>query len=76
MVLLGIGLFLILREALLSNVENTVQSRAALAARDLEVDGRSGGAPQVKLADETAEQLSLDGVFVVVRNPAGPSTSR
>jgi two-component system OmpR family sensor kinase len=71
LVLLGIGLFLILREALLSNVENTVQSRAALAARDLEVDGRSGGAPQVKLADETAEQLSLDGVFVVVRNPDG-----
>jgi two-component system OmpR family sensor kinase len=71
LVLLGIGLFLILREALLSNVENTVKSRAALAARDLEVDGRSGGAPQVKLADETAEQLSLDGVFVVVRNPDG-----
>jgi two-component system, OmpR family, sensor kinase len=71
LVLLGIGLFLILREALLSNVENTVQSRAALAARDLEVDGRSGGAPQVKLADETAEQLSLDGVFVVVRKPDG-----
>lgn len=68
LVLLGFGLFLILRETLLSNVENTVQSRAALAARDLEVDGDSGGAPQVKLEADTVEQLSLDGVFVVVRN--------
>ncbi len=71
MVLLGIALFLILRESLLSNVETTVQSRARLAARDLEVDGGSRGAPEVKLEDEVAEQLSLDGVFVVVRNQDG-----
>jgi two-component system OmpR family sensor kinase len=71
LVLLGIALFLILRESLLSNVETTVQSRARLAARDLEVDGGSRGAPEVKLEDEVAEQLSLDGVFVVVRNQDG-----
>jgi two-component system, OmpR family, sensor kinase len=71
LVLLGIGLFLILREALFSNVENTVRSRAVLAARNLEVDGEFGGAPKVRLEDETAEQLSLDGVFVVVRNQDG-----
>lgn len=71
LVLLGIGLFLILRESLLSNVENTVQSRAGLAARDLEVEGDSDGALRVKLEEEAAEQLSLDGVFVVVRDRDG-----
>ena len=69
--LLGIALFFILRESLLSNVETTVQSRAQLAARDLEVEEDSGGVPEVRLEDEAAEQLSLDGVFVVVRHQDG-----
>ncbi|MEW6637202.1 MAG: ATP-binding protein [Actinomycetota bacterium] len=71
LMLLGVGLYLILRDSLLSNVENTVQSRAELAARDLEVEGGSDGAPQVTLEDDVAEQLSLDGVFVVVRDREG-----
>lgn len=71
LVLLGIGLFFILRESLLSNVEGTVESRAEIAARDLEVAGGPGGAPRVMLEEEAAEQLSLDGVFVVVRDRNG-----
>lgn len=71
LMLLGVGLYLILRESLLSNVEDTVQSRAEFAARDLEVEGGSNGTPRVTLEEEAAEQLSLDGVFVVVRDRDG-----
>ena len=71
LVLLGIGLFFILRGSLLSNVEDTVQSRAELAARDLEVEGGSDGVLEIRLEEEAAEQLSLEGVFVVVRDRNG-----
>jgi signal transduction histidine kinase len=71
LLLLGAGLYFLLRESLLSGVENTVESRARIASRELEVDGGSGGAPEVKLGGDTAEQLSLDGVFVVVRDQSG-----
>ncbi len=71
LVLLGAGLYFILRETLLSNVEDTVQSRAEFAARDLEVEGGSGGSPRVSLEEEASEQLSLDGVFVIVRDRDG-----
>lgn len=71
LLLLGVGLFFLLRESLLSGVESTVESRALIAARELEVNGASGGAPEVKLESDAAEQLSLDGVFVVVRNQDG-----
>ncbi|HET6687783.1 MAG TPA: HAMP domain-containing sensor histidine kinase [Rubrobacter sp.] len=72
LVLLGIGLFFILRQSLLSNAQSTVQSRTKLAASSLEVEGNSTGeAPNVELEGEAAEQLSLDGVFVVVRNRDG-----
>ncbi|MGB3680938.1 MAG: HAMP domain-containing sensor histidine kinase [Rubrobacteraceae bacterium] len=71
LLLLGIGLFFLLRESLLSGVEGTVESRAKVAARELEVNGGPGGAPEVKLEDDAAEQLSLDGVFVVVRDQDG-----
>jgi two-component system OmpR family sensor kinase len=67
LVLLGTGMFLVLRETLLSNVENTLQSQAESAARDLEVYESSSGAPEVGLEEEVAEQLSLNGVYVLVR---------
>jgi two-component system, OmpR family, sensor kinase len=71
LLLLGIGLYFLLRESLLSGVEGTVESRARIAARELEVDKGPGGSPEVKLGGDTAEQLSLDGVFVVVRDRDG-----
>jgi len=71
LLLLGIGLFFLLRESLLSGIESTVESRAQIAARELEVDRGSGGPPEVKLESDAAEQLSLDGVFVIVRNQDG-----
>jgi two-component system, OmpR family, sensor kinase len=60
---LGLSLFLLLREALLSDVEDTVRSRAFAAARALE----SG---EDVLSDDV-EQLTADGVFLVVRDTQG-----
>lgn len=71
LLLLGIGIFFVLRETLLSDVEGTVQTRAETAARDLEIENGSGTNPQVRLEEEAAEQLSLDGVFVIVRDQSG-----
>ena len=71
LLLLGIGLYFLLRESLLSGVESTVEGRAWLAARELEIEGGSGGDPEIKLEGDAAEQLSLDGVFVVVRDRSG-----
>ena len=71
LLLLGVGLYFLLRESLLSGVESTVEHRARIAARELQVDGGPGGAPEVKLEGDAAEQLSLNGVFVVVRDRSG-----
>jgi signal transduction histidine kinase len=59
---LGLFLFLLLREALLSDVEETVRGRAVAAARALE----SGE----DLPDDE-EQLTADGVFLIVRDARG-----
>jgi two-component system OmpR family sensor kinase len=71
LLLLGVGLYFLLRESLLSGVEGTVESRARIASRELEVHRGAGGNPEVKLEGDAAEQLSLDGVFVVVRERSG-----
>ncbi len=63
LLLLGAGLFLLLREALLANVEDTVQSRAVAAARTI-------GSGEV-LSNDDIEQLTLDGVFVIIRDGQG-----
>ena len=71
LLLLGIGLYFLLRESLLASVEKTVESRAMIAARGLEFDKGQGGTTEVKLEGDAAEQLSLDGVFIVVRDRNG-----
>jgi two-component system OmpR family sensor kinase len=63
LLLLGLALFFLLREALLSNVEDTARSRALTAARSI----RAGE----KLSRKGVEQLTLDGVFVIVRDRKG-----
>jgi two-component system, OmpR family, sensor kinase len=60
---LGLSLFLLLRQSLLSGVEDTARSRAVAAARIVE----SGEDP----LSEDAEQLTTDGVFLVVRDAGG-----
>ncbi len=65
---LGLSLFLLLRQALLSGVEDTVRARAFAAARALE----SGEGP----LRDGAEQLTADGVFLVVRDAGGRILNR
>jgi two-component system OmpR family sensor kinase len=60
---LGLSLLLLLREALLSGVEDTVRSRAVAAARALE-------SKEDPLSDDV-EQLTADGVFLIVRDARG-----
>src|ERR671921_522392 len=60
---LGFSLYLLLREALLSNVEDTARGRAVAAANVLE----SGG----DILGEDAEHLTADGVFLVARDARG-----
>jgi two-component system, OmpR family, sensor kinase len=62
---LGLSLFLLLREALLSDVEDTARSRAVAAARILE-----SGEDVLNDEDDVA-QLTTDGVFLVVRDARG-----
>lgn len=63
LVALGLSLFLLLRDAALSDVEDTVRERALAAAQTVE----SGG----ELADDEAERLSLGDEFVLVRDGQG-----
>jgi two-component system, OmpR family, sensor kinase len=62
---LGLSLFLLLRETLLSGVEGAVRSRAIAAARVLE----SG--EKVLSDEENVGQLTADGVFLIVRDARG-----
>ena len=68
LLVLGISVFLLVRAALLSGVESTVQSRALAVARTL----GSGGI----LGPEEVEQLTLEGIFVVVRDAEGKVLAR
>ncbi len=60
---LGLALFLLLRGALLSGIEEDARDRALAAAHAVESGER--------LEPDEAERLSLGGVFVVVRDDQG-----
>jgi two-component system OmpR family sensor kinase len=64
---LGLSLYLLLREALLSGIEDTTRKRAVVAARALE----SGEDFEDLLRDDEAERLTAGGVFLVVRDAGG-----
>jgi len=63
LLILGVALFFLLRDAMLSNVEDTARGRAVNAARSI----RSGE----NLEKDDVEELTLDGVFVIVRDGKG-----
>jgi two-component system OmpR family sensor kinase len=63
LLVLGVALFLFLRAALLSNVEDTAETRAESAARTIEDDD--------SLEREDVSEYTLDGVFVIVRDGEG-----
>ena len=60
---LGVALFFLLRDALISNVEDTARGRAVSAANSI----RSGES----LEKDDVEELALDGVFVIIRDGEG-----
>ena len=60
---LGLSLYLLLRDALVSGVEDTARVRAVAAAKALE----EGEDP----LDDDAGQLTADGVFLIVRDGEG-----
>jgi two-component system, OmpR family, sensor kinase len=70
LLVLSLSLFLLLREALLSGIEDTARSRALAAARAL----RSGDDP-LKDHDDV-KQLTADGVFLIVRDAGGEILNR
>jgi two-component system, OmpR family, sensor kinase len=63
LLVLGLTLFFLLRGALLSGVEDTVENRAVTTARDVEAGE--------DLDEEDADEFTLDGVFIVVRDERG-----
>jgi two-component system OmpR family sensor kinase len=63
LLVLGLALYFLSRSALLDNIEDTARSRASAVAEAIE----SGEG----LSDEYVEQLTLDGVSVIVRDRSG-----
>jgi two-component system, OmpR family, sensor kinase len=63
LLVLGVSLFFLLKDALLSNVEDTARGRAEKAARSIRAGERLQG--------DDVEELTLDGVFVIVRDGEG-----
>jgi two-component system, OmpR family, sensor kinase len=66
--LLGVSVFILVRDALLSGVEYTVRERAASVAHTVEM-GQSLSAGDV-------DRLTLEGIFVVVRDRDGKVLAR
>jgi two-component system OmpR family sensor kinase len=63
LLVLGVALFILLREALLSTVEDTAERRAE-DARDIIRSGQT-------LQSDDVKELALDGVFVIIRDGEG-----
>jgi two-component system, OmpR family, sensor kinase len=63
LLVLGVALFFLLREALLSNVKETTRKRAVQAATTIEEND--------SLEKEDVSEYTLDGVFVIVRDGKG-----
>jgi two-component system, OmpR family, sensor kinase len=62
LLVLGVALFLLLRDALISNVQETAKNRAERAAEILRKE---------PLEKDDVEELTLDGVFMIVRDGNG-----
>ena len=69
---LGAALFFLLRETLLSSVEDTARNRAFAAARELTSgEGLDREDGRLALDDGLVDGLTLDGVFIIVRDSRG-----
>ena len=69
---LGIALFLVLRETLLSSVEETAQSRAFTAARSIAAgEGLEKDDGRLVLEDDLVDGLTVEGAYIIVRDGRG-----
>ncbi len=69
---LGSALFFLLRETLLSSVEDTARDRALAAAKEINTgEGLDEEDGRLELDDGLQRGLTHDGVFIVVRNGRG-----
>jgi signal transduction histidine kinase len=68
LLILGFALYFFVREALLSGIEDTVHNRAAEAAQTID----SGE----ELDEEEIEQLTSEGVFLIIRDEDGTITTQ
>ena len=70
LLVLGLSLFLLLRESLYSGIEDTARTRAVTAAQAVEA-----GESPLKDRDDV-EELTADGVFLIVRDGSGAIIDR
>lgn len=68
LILLAFSLYFLLRESLISDVRETVEDRALAAAQSVEEEDDPEEFP---IEEDDAEELALDGVFILVRDAEG-----
>jgi signal transduction histidine kinase len=69
---LGLALFFLQRQSLLSSVEDTARSRALTAARSIVAgEGLEEEEGRLVLDDDLVDGLTVDGVYIIVRDRRG-----
>lgn len=69
---LGFALFFLLRETLISSVEDAARDRAFAAARSINIgEGLEEEDGRLVLDDDLVDAIAFDGVFIVVRDADG-----
>ncbi|MBA2692923.1 MAG: HAMP domain-containing protein [Rubrobacter sp.] len=72
LVVLGFALFFLLRQTLLSSVEDAARDRALAVARSVEIgEGLEESDGGLVLDDDLVDAIVFDGVFIVVRDAEG-----
>lgn len=69
---LGCALFFLLRDSILFSIEDTARNRALAASRSITFDdGLEEEEGRLILDGDLVDQLTLDGVFIIVRDGSG-----
>ena len=72
LVVLGFALFFLLRQTLLSSVEDAARDRALAVARSVEIgEGLEEFEGRLVLDDDLVDAIVFDGVFIIVRDGEG-----
>jgi two-component system, OmpR family, sensor kinase len=69
---LGLALFYLQRQSLLSSVEDTARSRALAVARSIAAgEGLEEDEGRLVLDDDLVDGITVDGVYIIVRDRRG-----